>query len=242
MSKPSDLPEPRGIILEVGAWFIVLAILLYIGSILVAVGNFAGDIGGSLPPAFCLIFPVVAAGRRGVTLEAMGLGRMHWGRALAAVGIASIVIFPLFVVGYDVWLKLSGELPGRLLAAYSKAPVISAAWLVNLVFVQVFAVALPEEVFYRGWMQARLGIVFKTRFRVPGADVGLHVVVTAALFAVSHLVVTPSPARLAVFFPGLLFGYLRERTGSVAAPAIFHALCNIALALVQQFHLRTPPI
>lgn len=236
MNSPSVLPDKRGIILEVGIWFIVLAILLHVGAVLGGIGGFTGDFGGSLPAAFCLIFPVVAAGRRGLTLDAMGLGRMHWGTALAAVGIVSVMVFPLFVVGYDVWLKLSGELPGRLLSAYSKSPPISVAWLVNLVFVQLFAVALPEEVFYRGWMQSRLGSVMKFRFRLAGTDFGFHIVLTAAMFAISHLVVTPSPARLAVFFPGLLFGYLRERTGSVAAPVIFHALCNIALALVQQYH------
>jgi membrane protease YdiL (CAAX protease family) len=47
------------------------------------------------------------------------------------------------------------------------------------------------------------------------------------LFAVSHLAVIPNPLRLAVFFPALLFGWMRARTGSIAAAAVFHALCNL---------------
>jgi membrane protease YdiL (CAAX protease family) len=30
-----------------------------------------------------------------------------------------------------------------------------------------------------------------------------------------------------VFFPALLFGWLRARTGGIGAPVVFHALCNL---------------
>jgi membrane protease YdiL (CAAX protease family) len=35
------------------------------------------------------------------------------------------------------------------------------------------------------------------------------------------------PARLAVFFPALLFGWLRARTGGIGASVCFHAICNV---------------
>ena len=35
------------------------------------------------------------------------------------------------------------------------------------------------------------------------------------------------PSRLAVFFPALVFGWLRRRTGGVGAPVVFHAACNV---------------
>jgi membrane protease YdiL (CAAX protease family) len=57
--------------------------------------------------------------------------------------------------------------------------------------------------------------------------VGWALVVSSALFAVSHVAVIPNPQRLAVFFPALLFGWMRARTGSIAAGAAFHALCNL---------------
>jgi membrane protease YdiL (CAAX protease family) len=37
----------------------------------------------------------------------------------------------------------------------------------------------------------------------------------------------PNVQRLAVFFPALLFGWLRARTRGIGAPVLFHALCNI---------------
>ena len=41
------------------------------------------------------------------------------------------------------------------------------------------------------------------------------------------MAVIPNPQRLAVFFPALLFGWMRARTGSIAAGALYHALCNV---------------
>ena len=35
------------------------------------------------------------------------------------------------------------------------------------------------------------------------------------------------PARLAVFFPSLVFGFLRVRTRGIGASMLFHALCNL---------------
>jgi membrane protease YdiL (CAAX protease family) len=37
----------------------------------------------------------------------------------------------------------------------------------------------------------------------------------------------PVPARLAVIFPSLVFGWLRARTGGIGASLTFHAMCNV---------------
>jgi len=108
-------------------------------------------------------------------------------------------------------------------------------WLLELLLVHLLVVALPEETFYRGYVQARLAPLFRRRIRVLGADLGAPVVVASALFALSHLVAIPAPFRLAVFFPGLLFGWLRERTGSLVAPVVLHALSNVLLAVLVRF-------
>lgn len=92
---------------------------------------------------------------------------------------------------------------------------------------QLLLVALPEEAFYRGYLQTRLDDAFTKRVRVFGTPLGLGVVVTSLVFAVSHFVTVPLPARLAVFFPSLAFGWLRARTKGIGAPLAFHAFCNI---------------
>jgi hypothetical protein len=108
----------------------------------------------------------------------------------------------------------------------------SPLWLFELLLIHLLAVALPEEVFYRGYIQARLAGLFSRRIRFLGVDLGWHVAVTSALFALSHLVAIPAPFRLAVFFPGLLFGWLRLRTGSLVAPVLLHAASNVLLAFL----------
>jgi membrane protease YdiL (CAAX protease family) len=103
---------------------------------------------------------------------------------------------------------------------------------------QLLYVALPEEIFFRAYMQTRLDQVFTGRCRILGAALGWSWPLTAGLFALAHpLLSTPISMLLAghgwinldTFFPGLLFGWLRARTGSVLAPILMHWMCNLVL-------------
>ncbi|MDB4943510.1 MAG: Abortive infection protein [Labilithrix sp.] len=97
----------------------------------------------------------------------------------------------------------------------------------NEVFGQLVIIALPEEAFYRGYLQSRLDEALPQRVRVLGAAVGPSLVVTSIIFALGHFATIREPARLAVFFPSLLFGWLRARTGGIGAGVAFHASCNV---------------
>ena len=92
---------------------------------------------------------------------------------------------------------------------------------------QLVVVAIPEELFFRGYLMERLERVWPPTRASVRREGGLGAVVSSALFAISHVAVIPNPQRLAVFFPALLFGWMRARTGSIAAGALFHALCNL---------------
>ncbi len=96
-----------------------------------------------------------------------------------------------------------------------------------LAFSQLVVVAIPEELFFRGYLLERLEQVWPPTRRLLGAPVGVALLVCSALFALGHVLVVPNPQRLAVFFPALVFGWMRARTGSIAAGAVFHALCNV---------------
>jgi membrane protease YdiL (CAAX protease family) len=91
---------------------------------------------------------------------------------------------------------------------------------------QVVIIALPEEAFYRGYLQSRLDDAFSFRVNVLGAPIGFGLLASSAIFALGHLATIHSPTRLAVFFPSLLFGWLRARTRGVGASIAYHALCN----------------
>jgi membrane protease YdiL (CAAX protease family) len=92
---------------------------------------------------------------------------------------------------------------------------------------QMLVIALPEEAFYRGYLQTALEDAMGTRWNVLGVRLGWGCILSAALFAVGHLATETHPARLAVFFPALLFGWLRARTQGVGASALLHAIFNL---------------
>lgn len=108
----------------------------------------------------------------------------------------------------------------------------SLAWLLPFLLTQLLVVALPEEIFFRGYVLGRLSQVWPPRRRLFGVPFGAAHVVSSALFALIHLVTIPAPARLLVFFPALLFAWLAERTRGTFAPAVHHALANTVQALL----------
>ncbi|MFT3921510.1 MAG: MrtC family glutamic-type intramembrane protease [Myxococcales bacterium] len=97
----------------------------------------------------------------------------------------------------------------------------------DFVLGQLLVVALPEEALFRGYFQTRLADLFPPKGSLWGTPLSWPAWIgQAALFAVLHFIVGFSPARLAVFFPGLLFGYIRARRGGIGAAIWFHALSN----------------
>ena len=57
---------------------------------------------------------------------------------------------------------------------------------------------------------------------------------SSAIFAVAHLTLTFDARRLAVFFPGLLFGWMRSATGSILAGVIAHTASNVFILALQE--------
>ena len=99
--------------------------------------------------------------------------------------------------------------------------------MLNEIAGQLVIIALPEEAFYRGYLQSRLDEALPWRVRFLGAAVGPALLVTSVVFALGHFATIREPARLAVFFPSLAFGWLRARTGGIGAGVAFHAACNV---------------
>jgi len=164
----------------------------------------------------------------------------HWGRGAAIGLLTCAVVFPIFLAGFALFAGALPHLPpglARLLAPYAGAPSFRLRFpdgLPLLALVQVLVVALPEELFYRGWMQTRWARSAPGEgIDVLGARLGRGFLWTQALFAAGHLV-SLQPWRIGTFFPGLLFGWLRERTGSIAAPVVVHALSNLFIATLER--------
>ena len=102
------------------------------------------------------------------------------------------------------------------------------SWLWSIFLIQLFLVGLPEEIFYRGYLQTRLDSLVGQDKQVLGVAFNWQsTVLCSGLFAIAHLVTILHPSRLAVFFPSLLFGWMRRAYGDTLSPAIFHAACNV---------------
>jgi uncharacterized protein len=104
--------------------------------------------------------------------------------------------------------------------------------LAGSAFDQMLIIGLPEEFFFRGYLQTQLDQAWGKPYALLGARCGAGLPAAAALFAVCH-VVHGGPARLIVFFPGLLYGWLFARTKTVAVPAAYHAASNLLMRIVQ---------
>jgi len=115
-------------------------------------------------------------------------------------------------------------------------PASWSAWgglgFVRQVVEGLFAVALAEEVFHRGYVMSALEDLWPPRRTIFGAKVGLAAVLSSLLFAIGHLVGMAQAARLATFFPALVFAWLWRRSGSLWAPALFHTAANLLMDLL----------
>jgi hypothetical protein len=183
----------------------------------------------SVVAAFLFLYlPAGLLFRRGIDLSAYGFTTQPLGRSLGAYLVAVLIVFPPFVLGYHLFLHhVCDHLP-RLLVQCVRNPAPALRLPPDLfmtVLGQLFVVALPEEFFFRGYLQGRLSERMRLAAALP---------LSAALFALGHFLVSFDPGSLAVFFPGLLFGLLRARTGSVLAGTLLHASCNLLIDILHR--------
>ena len=102
-------------------------------------------------------------------------------------------------------------------APYAPAPPQQTASLSpSLAAYLLLLTALPEEVFFRGYLY--------DAFEEAGWP---PVVSTALLFALAHIIIFPSPYRALTFFPGLVFGWGRKTSGAIFIPVAVHFIYNL---------------
>ncbi len=89
-------------------------------------------------------------------------------------------------------------------------------------------VGFLEEFFFRGYLQSRLNDAFGRPYEVLGVAFGPGLVLAAVVFGLAHPLTSPDgmpwPWAVWTAVGGLVFGFLREKSGAVVAPAIAHGL------------------
>ena len=176
--------------------------------------------------AIWLYLPLLAAWRKKIEYASLGLGRPPVGLSLALVGLWVLISYPPFYLAWG-WVQV-----------HYFNQTFQLNWpqgLLNLLLVQTLAIALPEEVFFRGYLQSRLNLVWGRPWRLWSAEIGPGLFATALVFTLCHLLISVNWLRFAIFFPALLFGWMRERTNSLLAPILFHALSNLTFIVVQSW-------
>lgn len=129
-----------------------------------------------------------------------------------SVGILAVYFFIL-----SSYSLISGSYPGLREVGYS------------FFLIQFILVAIPEELFFRGYLQREFGNDYRA------------VVIVSLLFAVAHLVIVcATSGGLGVciqngltFFPSLVMGYLYMKTGTLWSSIFFHFCANIMHILVK---------
>lgn len=167
-----------------------------------------------LAPVSLLVVTRRAHEPYGLTLANPGHWQFH-------VAVAAGIFVP-YLIGHYAWGQgwLGREFDLRLPPRFAMS-----------VMDQVLAIGLPEEMFFRGYLQTQFDKVWGKPWRVLGARCGWGLVLAAVLFAVCHIF-NGGPVRLIVFFPGLWYGWLRARTGTILVPALYHAASNLLMQIM----------
>ncbi|MFO0724922.1 MAG: CPBP family intramembrane glutamic endopeptidase [Myxococcota bacterium] len=193
---------------------LALLVLKHLGGLVPPIASYAFTAAAAIQ----LYVPLFLVGKRGLTREGLGLDRGRWlDSVLLALGLGLLTIVP-FAIGHHFWQT---ELFHR------RFELRLADGLFTSIVTQLLAVALPEELFFRGYLQGRMELLWPASRRVFGVPFGKAILVASAVFALAHFVGEYRPDRLGPFFPALVFGLLRTKTQSIVAPVTYHAFCNI---------------
>ena len=94
----------------------------------------------------------------------------------------------------------------------------------TLLILQLFLVSLPEEVFFRGYLQEKIGNNLK------------GILIVSSLFAIGHFATACLGGgyvgmvclkTLLTFFPSIVMGFMYAKTGTIWGNVVFHFLANV---------------
>lgn len=174
----------------------------------------------TLAAAILIYFPVFHVTLRRIPVGFFEKNPRAFLKSLKYFAAASLVLFPPFLLMNHLYQKI---LFGReFVLSFSGIPF-------ETILIQLVLIAFPEEFFFRGWLQTLLARTFPRRIGLgfPALSVGVAVPITSFLFAFSHSLITLQWWHFAIFFPSLVFGWLREKTGGLIAPILFHVSSNL---------------
>ena len=200
---------------------LVTFVLTALASLLFALRDIAW-IGSALSALVAVLFlygPIVVLSWRHRAIDFIGRDVHAYLRSGLVFLVVALIIFPPFFGAAFLWQKWvfgAGEFHAAGFENFG-----------HMFLFQLIMVALPEEFYFRGYFQSTIDKILPKRWPIFGVHLGWGWIITAAVFALAHSIVVVKWWHFSIFFPALVFGYLRERTGSITAPILFHAASNL---------------
>jgi len=166
----------------------------------------------------------IATARDGSRTASLGLARSHAAAGLKAFAVSTAVLLPLLVVAFELYRRTGAPVP--------EPEPLAGVGLGEWSLYQLAVVAPFEELFFRGCLQGRLDRAWRSAGMQGPRAFWLPIMGSALLFGLAHVVVARSLAGASVAIPGLLFAWLRARSGSLVAPVLSHGTANVMTRLV----------
>jgi membrane protease YdiL (CAAX protease family) len=226
------------------AWHMLWVVLIALWVAKSVGGGWLGTTFATIAMGLQLYLPIRWLHRTMQPDSVIGWRRDRIGKDLKLVGILCLVTFPLYGVAH-VWMMEHGrtlviEMGGLEFARWipQKSWSLDAMltqlgqtdrllWLGERIATHLFGVALPEETFYRGFLLTIFQSVWIPSTTLLGVRFGKAVIVTNLFFALGHIVGEWNPLRFGPFFPGLVFAWLFNATGSIWGAVVYHAASNV---------------
>lgn len=203
-----------------------LAVLVVSRRRLKEYGVSADRLQSSVHGALVCMVPYAVA--HALLLAASGGAILH---AAVNAGLALAVLI------YSARVLPDAEPAPLILCMVAPAIIVSPDFLIGAISAVVFHtvfLGLGEEVLFRGYIQSRLNRAFGRSWNYRGVSFGWGLPIAAVLFGVFHVLNLPQlyvgeldlkwGFGASTVAWGLFFGYLREWSGSVVAPALVHGV------------------
>ena len=165
----------------------------------------------------------------------LGVDYRSWGGAMI---LALFELALLVVLGKLLQRKPGpsevGLLAISIIALGNREPTQSVGQAIAEFVTYGVCVGFGEEILFRGYIQSRLNKAFRKPYRIFGIQYGWGFIIASILFGLTHVGLTTSLITGQVniswawgfwtIFSGLVFGIVREKSGSVLTPALLHGL------------------
>jgi membrane protease YdiL (CAAX protease family) len=171
--------------------------------------------------ALAFIFATRSVARAGL---ASRISPRAWSSSLVVTGAMLLI-----VVARSHLIRLLG------VGAVAASPI-----MLEYVIYQLTMPGIAEELSYRGVIQPGLNASLGRPWEILGARVGWGWVITSLVFWGTHAFRVDPTMHLSFYWPtltmqliaGFVFGWIRERSGSVFPPMLTHNLVNVCWTLV----------